>query len=394
MKDIISIRSLASYSPLGVSAEQIWQKYLNEDHCIRSLDFDGQQYFGAPLPQQLKEGLVAFRNSESRYKDLDDSVLMAILAAREAVQNAGWEGCEDIGVNIGSSRGATALFEKYHTEFISTGRTSTLTSPTTTLGNISSWVAHDLKSPGPEISHSITCSTSLHAVLNAVAWLKSGLATKFLVGGSESPLTAFTLAQMNALKIYARNRNENTSIQKGYPCRALDLNKKKNTMVLGEAASVACLEQGVSDKSLAIVEGIGYATETLQHSVSLSADAACLQASMTMAIQGLETEEIDVVVMHAPGTVKGDISEIKAISSVFGKHIPAVTSNKWKIGHCFGASGMLSVELALFMMQNQRFIGVPYTNLNDVPEKIERVLVNAVGFGGNAVSILLKRIAN
>jgi 3-oxoacyl-(acyl-carrier-protein) synthase len=38
------------------------------------------------------------------------------------------------------------------------------------LGNISSWVAHDLQSSGPEISHSITCSTALHAVLNGVAW--------------------------------------------------------------------------------------------------------------------------------------------------------------------------------------------------------------------------------
>ena len=392
MKEIISIRSLVSLSPLGISGEGMWQAYLNNDHYIQSTEIGGQQCFAAPLPPSLKEKLHSTRKSDSEYKELDDSVLMAILAARKAVQQAGWEDNEDIGVNIGSSRGATGLFEKYHGEFIKTGRTSTLTSPTTTLGNISSWVAHDLKSPGPEISHSITCSTSLHAMLNAIAWLKGGMATKFLVGGSEAPLTAFTIAQMKALKIYAGNQTDYISKENEYPCRALDLNKKKNSMVLGEAASVACLEHGVSDQSLAIVEGVGYATEPLQHSVSLSADAACLQASMSMAIQGLDPAEIDVVVMHAPGTFKGDQSEFNAISSVFGKTMPARTTNKWKLGHCFGASGMLSVELAVYMLRKQRFISVPYTDFTKAPGKIKRVLVNAVGFGGNAVSILLRNI--
>jgi 3-oxoacyl-(acyl-carrier-protein) synthase len=92
-------------------------------------------------------------------------------------------------------------------------------------------VAHDLKNKGPEISHSITCSTALHAILNAVAWLQSGMATRFLVGGSEAPLTAFTLAQMQALKIYANEESE-------FPCKAFDLTKTKNSMVLGEGAGI------------------------------------------------------------------------------------------------------------------------------------------------------------
>ena len=51
-----------------------------------------------------------------------------------------------VGVNIGSSRGATQLFEKYHQYFLYKPgkRMSPLVSPTTTLGNIASWVAYDL----------------------------------------------------------------------------------------------------------------------------------------------------------------------------------------------------------------------------------------------------------
>jgi 3-oxoacyl-(acyl-carrier-protein) synthase len=276
------------------------------------------------------------------------------------------------------------LFEKYHQEFLETGKTSTLSSPTTTLGNISSWVAHDLKNNGPEISHSITCSTALHAILNAAAWLQSGMASKFLVGGSEAPLTAFTLAQMNALKIYSKD----SSI---YPCRAFDLNKSKNTMVLGEAASAACLELGEHKKALAYIEGIGYATDDIEHNISISEEANCFQKSMKMALKDTAIEEVDAIVMHAPGTLKGDTSEYKAILRVFGKNHPMLTTNKWKVGHTFGASGMLNMELAILMMQHNHFIPVPFAAAQVLRKEIRKVLINAVGFGGNAVSILLSK---
>ena len=51
---------------------------------------------------------------------------------------------------------------------------------------------------------------------------------------------------------------------------------------------------------------------------------------------------------------------------------------------------MLSLELAILMMQHDAFIGTPFENYTSAPEKVEKVMVNAVGFGGNAVSILLK----
>ena len=217
-----------------------------------------------------------------------------------------------------------------------------------------------------------------------VAWLGSGMADKFLVGGSEAPLTPFTIAQMKALKIYAKGDKE-------YPNRALDLDKKQNTMVLGEGAAMVCLEKGVKENAVALISGVGYATEPLEHNISISTDAQCFQRSMKMALGETKPEEIDVIVMHAPGTIKGDLSEINAISAVFCNNIPALTTNKWKVGHTFGASGMLSLELAILMLQKQAFVKVPFLNYDSVPKRIDKVLVNAVGFGGNAVSILLSK---
>lgn len=338
----------------------------------------------AALDGSLQQQVADLRATESKYVQLDDSVLYAILCSREAVQWAGWRSGDHFGINIGSSRGATQLFEKHYSEFIKSGSTAVQASPSTTLGNISSWVSQDLKSNGPEISHSITCSTALHALLNGVAWLRSGMADKFLVGGSEASLTPFTLAQMKAMKIYS-------TLDGDYPSRTLDLNKKVNSMVLGEGAAAACLEAGKSLNALAYIDGIGYATEVLQHGASLSADAACLQQSMIMALKDTDPATVDAVVMHAPGTIVGDRSEYAAIAKVFGNNIPLLTTNKWKIGHTLGSSGMLSLELAIQMIQHNTFIPVPFLLNSKSSNPIKKVLVNAVGFGGNAVSVLISK---
>ena len=392
MNQTISITAISSTSALGASSDEVWNNYQKPTHYLRSLALNDQSVWAGIIPEALDLEVHSLRSSNSKYQHLDKSVLLAIYTARNAMKLSGWSPDDQIGINVGSSRGATALFEKYHQEFIKKGRSATLASPTTTLGNISSWIGHDLKTSGPDISHSITCSTSLHAMLNAYAWIQSGMSSKFLVGGSEASLTPFTISQMQALKIYAGSpANEHDDPEKSYPCRALDLDKNRNSMILGEAAAIACLEAGTNERTLAVVEGVGYATEILEHNVSLSTNAECLQKSMQMAMGDVPANEIDVVVLHAPGTVKGDRAEYMAIEKLFGSHMPALTTNKWKIGHCLGASGMLSIELAIHMLLNEEFIAVPYLNSEKRPDRINRVLVNAVGFGGNAVSILLKK---
>jgi 3-oxoacyl-(acyl-carrier-protein) synthase len=389
LKTPIAITSIASFSSLGKTSDDIWKEYLNPKSLIVEKQIGNTSALVSPLSETLANEVQTLRDSDVKYKSLDNSVLYAILASREAVKKAGWYNSK-FGVNIGSSRGATQLFEKHHQEFLATGRTPTLTSPTTTLGNISTWVAHDLKSKGPELSHSITCSTALHALLNGIAWLQAGMADRFLVGGSEAPLTAFTIAQMQALKIYSNPKNCQLELGE-WACRAFDLTKTKNSLVLGEAAAMACLESGEHKNALGYITGFGYATDVLQHSISITDEAECFQKSMKMALQNIDLDEVDVIVMHAPGTLKGDKSEYKAIQKVFSKNLPMLTTNKWKVGHTFGASGMLNLEMALLMMQHQQFIGVPFVTEQNPRKAIRNVLINAVGFGGNAVSILVSK---
>ena len=378
MHDPIHITALSTSSALGHTRQAVWDSYKRKVHLFTSVDGN----WVAQLEHAALEELKTIPQ-ESRYRTLDKTVHLALQCSRSAFKESGWTSNSDFGINIGSSRGATRLFEQYYDDFKASHKTSPLSSPSTTLGNISSWVAHDLKSKGPTISHSVTCSTALHALLNGIAWIKAGLSTKFMAGGAEAPLTAFTIGQMKALKVYSQE-NEH------YPCRALDISKTQNSMVLSEAAGMVCLESGHPEHSLGYILGFGYATEPLTHGASLSSNAQCIQDAMAMALGDIPSHEVDVVITHTPGTLKGDLAEYKAIKSIFCNKIPALTTNKWKVGHSLGASGLLSIEMALLMLEHQEFLEVPFLDQKP-PSKLSKIMVNAVGFGGNAVSILLSK---
>jgi len=381
LKNPVSITSIGSISPLGKTSEEVWKNYISNDHFFHLKGSGDEASWVGDLSEELQKEVEELRSENSKYRNLDNSVLYAILAARSAFKNFNITD-KETGINIGSSRGATGLFEKYHAEYLQTGRSSTYSSPSTTLGNISSWVAQDLQLNGPEFSHSVTCSTGMHSILNAIAWIQSGMAKSFLAGGSEAPLTGFTLAQMKAMKIYA---TENIA----YPCRALDMQKSRNSMILSEGAGIVSLTSGNEENSLGLIKGIGYANEKLKHGASLSKNGKCLQKSMKMAMGDMAEKDIDAIVMHAPGTIGGDQAEVNAVKSLFQDKLPAITSNKWKTGHSFAASGILSLQMAVLMLQHQQFLPVPFSEFKQQPDKLENILVNSVGFGGNAVSILI-----
>jgi len=378
----ISISGIASVSALGISSATIWQRYLDGQALFSKKKIDSNEILGAFVSSEGDEALIKLRHSNTSYKNLDRSVLLAMLAAKNSFDSQIFPK-KNIGINIGSSRGATELFEKYHAQYQKTGKVSPYASPTTTLGNISSWVGQELGVNGVQIGHSVTCSTAMHALLNGIAWLQAHMADAFVVGGSEAALTPFTVAQMQALKLYSRGTELST-------CESMRFDKKENTMILGEGAVVAVLERNTSDRTLALVLGYGFASEKLKHNSSISENATCFQESMKMALQNAALISVDVIIMHAPGTVKGDKAEKNALDAVFEDELPLLTSNKWLIGHTFGASGMMSLEFAVLMLQHNTFIENPFfSNTINAPKEMKTIMINAVGFGGNAVSIIV-----
>lgn len=379
----IGITGWGSVSAAGHTPEGVAMALLQNTPYLQKT-VDGE-WAGAVTPA-TESLLQRTMDSLPHGRDLDRSVLLAVLAARQAVNMAGWTPDDHFGVLVGSSRGATHRWERDYQGFRNQdGRVSPLSSPLTTTGNLASWVAQDLQATGPSSSFSITCSTALHALLEGVVWLESGRIRRLIIGGTEAPLTPFTFSQMKALRIYA------PATVTEYPCRALDLEKKNNTLVLGEgAACFAC--ESRAEGAHAWIIGIGYGQEAIASPTGVSRQGEGLYVAMQRALADGGIARPDAIITHAPGTVLGDQAEYQAIQRLFGEQIPPLLNNKWQLGHTLGASGALSMELALRALWSEQPIGIapylPHGGPWDVPATI---LINAQGFGGNAISVLLQR---
>ncbi len=378
----ISIVGWGSVSALGHLPEEVWQAYLQPNTAIEQRD--GQ--WMASLPPDAEARLQTLSQQEKGYHRLDRSVLLAMLAGEQALKRAGWEnkGIES-GLYLGSSRGATGSWEAYFQQFQDQKELlAPQSSPLTTAGNLATHTAQHLGIHGFTSDNSITCSTALHAIANAVVWLESGRYSHFLAGGTEAPLTPFTLAQMNALKIYSQLTDT------PFPNRALDLNKTDNTMVLGEGSALFALQTDAT-QPIAHLSGMGYARENTATLTAISKNGMALQKAMNQALREAGQKTVDIVICHSPGTRLGDLSEWRAIQRVFGENMPSLTSNKWKLGHTLGASGGLSLELAILLLEHQTFVPTPYLTPTTLPKKIRSIMVNALGFGGNAISLIITK---
>ncbi|GGK82526.1 beta-ketoacyl synthase N-terminal-like domain-containing protein [Rufibacter glacialis] len=397
-QEYIVIRGMGSVSGLGGTPEEVQASYSSGKKAFTTLPHLGSQVPVAPLSPAAEELLSSLLQENPVYGSLDRSVHLAILASRQALAQAGWQSepsCA-IGINIGSSRGATGLFEQFHAHFLenSSQRLPPGVSPSTTLGNVASWVAHDLQATGPLISHSVTCSTALQAFANGVAWLKAGMAKRFLVGGTEAPLTPFTIAQMKSIGIYSKFAADDS------PCRPL--NQESNTFVLGEGAAVFALERmtlpemaAVGLSEIVVVEAVGLGYERSPSKTGISPEGAHFQLAMREALAqaALMPADVGAIVLHAPGTKAGDAAEMQAIQQIFSDVSPAFYSNKAQIGHTLGASGALSAEMAISALLGKNLTQYPSasrrTDLssNFMPSSI---MVNAAGFGGNAACALFR----
>ena len=386
----IIITGMGSISPLGSDPNTMWRNYLLSESKIKLHKIGNEDVLCARLEISEIEYLEDIRSEAKQYLGIDNSALMAMASSRKAIGMANWESLNSIGVSIGSSLGATGTWERHHLSLMKKGSVSPLASLTSTLDNLSSLVAQDLSIKGPAISHSMTCTTGIHAIANGIAWLKSNMCDRFLCGGTEDPLTAFTHKQFEALGLYSQD------IDVEFPCMPLvDEPNLKNRLVLGQGSAVFALEpyNDHHEKHIvATINGVGFGLEKLVSPTSISESGAGLEKSMLNAMDDANLTNVDAIITHAPGTIQGDAVELNAILKVFGDIHPILLSNKWIFGHTFGASASLSLELAIHILHNQEFLDFPYpARVSSTAKEIKHIMINSAGFGGNCASLIISR---
>lgn len=312
------------------------------------------------------------------YEKLDSATKIAVALLHRLTQTTS---LPDLLV-LGSARGATGLLEQAHSSHLLQARIPAQTSPLTTAGNLASSATWVLGLNPRTLTVSMTCSSALHAIIIALEKLASGSCQTVFAGGVEAPVTSFTRAQFEALRLLSRHEEDVT-----WPCKPF-AGDDRNRVVLAEGGALFALSQAPSRFRIV---GWGESAERVSTPVGMASRA--LRNAMEMAINraNCSGSDIDLIMAHAPGTALGDPEELRLTREVCGRKA-RVVSGKWLTGHTLGASGAVALAQAMQAMEHG-FPELPYTALDDQGERIipKRVLVNATGFGGNASSVIVER---
>ena len=330
----------------------------------------------------LEDALNERAASDRHFRRLDRTAQLAIQTGEAALKQLQQDRLPNpLACIVASSRGPTLNWETQHALYMQQpeGRMSPFASPTTTPGHLASALQQQLGLTGPAFSLSMTCSSGLWALGNAMAWIRAGWVDAALAGGTEAAISGFTLAQMHSLKVL--NHLPEHEPDAAFPSRPFAAGER-NTMALGEGAALFVLapSTNLNQTPQALIGGFGFGSEQIPNHAGITAHGGNLTTAMRMACG---EHRPDVILTHAPGTHKGDAAELQAIRAVFGQAHPAVYSNKWCIGHTFGAAGAISVAQAVEMLAADRCPDMPYaTDCARAVSGVKSVLVNAVGFGG------------
>jgi 3-oxoacyl-[acyl-carrier-protein] synthase II len=251
---------------------------------------------------------------------------------------------------------------------------------------------------GPSFTIATACAASAHAVAEGFRLIRSGDADVVVCGGTEASLGPTGLSGFRNARALATGWDDPEAASRPF-------DRHRNGFVLAEGGGVLVIER--SD----IVEarsGSGYAdligwgaTSDAYHLVMPRPDGGGAADAMRIALQnaGAETTDVQYLNAHATGTRIGDLSEAKAINSVFGSDQPLVSSTKGVMGHLLGGAGVVEGAVTVMAVASGQL--PPTKNLDEpdakcdlnhvrdqaVQKPVTLALSNSFAFGGHNVTL-------
>jgi 3-oxoacyl-[acyl-carrier-protein] synthase II len=259
---------------------------------------------------------------------------------------------------------------------------------------------------GANWSTNSACSTSAHAVGEAVRLIQRDEADVAIAGGGESPISIMSVGGFNALRALSTRNDDPERASRPFDAA-------RDGFVIAEGAAILVLEEighAVRRNAHILGEVVGYGTSSDAFHVTTPAPEhdggqRCMRTALADA--RIAPDEIDYINAHATSTPIGDVMEMEAVKGVFGAHAPKVpiSSTKSMTGHMTGAAG--AAEAAISILAMQHGVIPPTINLEQLDARIDldcvpnvaraatlnTVMTNSFGFGGTNVSLIFRRVA-
>ena len=275
-----------------------------------------------------------------------------------------------------------------------------------TLPNMAAaYVAQHYHIEGPVLTLSTACASSTDAIARAGDMIRNGAIDTAIVAGTEAWITELSIAQFCLMQALSTRSPD----EAGAASRPFD--RDRDGMVPAEGAAVLLIE-GLDSalqrgrEPLAEVLGAGSSCDG-HHLVQPHPEGAGAVRAMELALHdsGITSTEIDHINAHGTSTPLNDKIETLAVKRVFGSRafdIP-LTANKSIFGHASGAAGAMEAVASVMTLRHQ-FVpptinletpdpdcDLDYTAGHGRTAKIDTVLSNSFGFGGQNASVILRR---
>jgi len=407
----VVITGLGLITSLGQEVEGFWKRLLaGESGVSRIESFDPSRY-SVRIAGEIKDFNPEAWLDKRVARHMDRFAQMAVASAVQAVKDAGLDLAKEdpfrVGAIVGSGIGGLKELEEQHTRLLEKGpmRVSPFMVPKLMInaaaGQIS--ILYGIKGPNAGVANA--CASANNAIGQALWTIELDEADVMIAGGSEAALTPMGLAGFCSARALSTRNDE--------PARASrPFDRDRDGFVLSEGAGIVVLEEYEHARArgarvYAEFIGFGMSGDGC-HIVQPDPEGRGAAAAMSQMLKDgrAEAGSVDYINAHGTGTPLGDVSETKAIKTVFGEHARrlAISSTKSSVGHLLGASG--GVELIATVLAIRDQVAPPTINLDEPdpecdldyvplvprPMKIRRAASNSFGFGGHNASLLIQKI--
>lgn len=398
MSNKVLVTGMGIYTSIGRGTDQTLSALKNRASGLGSIQILDTVHRDFPVAEiRCSDSELHEIAGLSPEKALTRTTLMAYIAARDAMENAGLKAsqCKRLGFISATTVGGMDQKERYFRE----SRTS------------SEWLKYidkqdvaehteqiaDLLGFGDFVTTASTaCSSGANALMLGARLIRAGLLDRVVAGGSEC-LTRFHLNGFNSLMILSKEN-----------CKPFD--KNRTGINLGEGAAYLVLESEEAvirenKKAFCELSGYGNSCEAF-HPTASSPDGigAYLAMKQALEIAGLEPAHIGYINAHGTGTDSNDSSEGTAIQRLFAPDIPPVSSTKPYTGHTTSAAGSVESIISILALNNDLLF--PNLNWETMMDELEfspvkaltsspvkHVMTNSFGFGGNNTSLIFSKIS-
>ncbi len=412
MKRVV-VTGIGALTPLGNNLHEYWEGLKNGVSGANMITRFNTEKFKTKFACELKnyDSKTYFDRKEANKLDLYSQY--ALIATDEAITDSGLVidkvDKERAGVIWASGIGGIETFYQTIRDFVlgdGTPRFSPFFIPKM-IGDIAAGtISIKYGFMGPNFGTVSACASSTNSIIDAINYIRWGIADIFVTGGSEASINEPGIGGFNALQALSTNNEE-------YLTASRPFDKTRDGFVLGEGAGALILEEYEHAKArgakiYAEMVGIGL-TADAYHLTAPHPEGLGARNVMKRAIEdaSLKAEDVDYINVHGTATPLGDISEAKAIISVFGEHAYKmnISSTKSMTGHLLGAAGATEAIASIMAVVHNI---IPPTinykvpdpdidqNLNLTLNKAQYRTVNVAisntfGFGGHNASVVIKK---